>query len=78
MLILYFVTRFTLQGLRPKVPEHTPEKLSSLMEQCWQTESSVRPDFCDISITLQEIVAEVHTFKRRILCLTWLYDVSYH
>jgi hypothetical protein len=62
--MMHLMVDFSLQGLRPIIPEQTPYKLSSLIEQCWQTEPSVRPDFCHISIALQQLVAEVGAFQR--------------
>lgn len=53
------------QGLRPKIPDQTPPKLSTLIERCWQAEPSERPDFCDISLVLQNLITEVGENEQR-------------
>ena len=48
-----------LQGLRPPIPRSAPPLLSSLMERCWDTNPSQRPEFADIVKELVQIIAEV-------------------
>lgn len=36
-------------GLRPTIPESTPEALSKLIQQCWDAEPNFRPSFMDVS-----------------------------
>lgn len=48
------------QGLRPQIPEQTPAELSALIERCWQDNPSKRPDFCDISVILQDLLFKAH------------------
>ncbi|OVA08866.1 Protein kinase domain [Macleaya cordata] len=47
------------KGLRPTIPKNTHPKLVELLEQCWQQNPSLRPDFSEIIETLQEIAKEV-------------------
>jgi serine/threonine protein kinase len=47
------------KGLRPTIPSSTPPKLVELLERCWATNSSERPEFSSITTYLQEIVKEV-------------------
>lgn len=49
------------QGLRPQIPEQTPAELSALIERCWQDSPSERPDFCDISVILQNLLSKVRS-----------------
>ncbi|CAK9203622.1 unnamed protein product [Sphagnum troendelagicum] len=47
------------KGLRPTIPSSTPPKLAELLERCWATNSSERPEFSSITTYLQEIVKEL-------------------
>ncbi|KAK1394843.1 serine/threonine-protein kinase STY46 [Heracleum sosnowskyi] len=47
------------KGLRPTIPKHTLPKLADLLENCWQQDPVLRPDFNEIIRILQQIVKEV-------------------
>ncbi|KAL8115790.1 hypothetical protein AgCh_022334 [Apium graveolens] len=47
------------KGLRPTIPKHTLPKLADLLENCWQQDPVLRPDFTEIIRILQQIVKEV-------------------
>lgn len=50
---------FVIQGLRPIIPKHTLPKLADLLENCWQQDPVLRPEFTEIIRILQQIVKEV-------------------
>lgn len=43
------------KGLRPTIPKNTHPKLAELLERCWQQDSTLRPDFSEIILILQQI-----------------------
>ncbi|KAM7479484.1 hypothetical protein LguiA_027697 [Lonicera macranthoides] len=47
------------KGLRPSIPMHTHPNLTRLLERCWQQDPASRPDFSEITVTLQKIAKEV-------------------
>lgn len=48
------------KGLRPDIPDHCPEVLSSMMKMCWADDSAVRPSFDEImSIIDNDIGPEI-------------------
>ncbi|CAM6085958.1 unnamed protein product [Calypogeia fissa] len=47
------------KGLRPTIPKHTNPKIADLLERCWKADPSLRPEFSEITVTLQEILKEV-------------------
>lgn len=47
------------QGLHPTVPEGTPPKLAGLIQQCFQRDAKMRPDWSEILNVLEQ-VKEVH------------------
>ncbi|KAL8108072.1 hypothetical protein AgCh_024493 [Apium graveolens] len=49
-------------GLRPTILKHTLLKLADLLENCWQQDPVLRPDFTKIIRILQQIVKEVVLF----------------
>ncbi|XP_075511316.1 serine/threonine-protein kinase STY46-like isoform X2 [Primulina tabacum] len=56
------------KGLRPTIPTRTHPKLAELLERCWQQDPTLRPDFTEITESLQKISKEVGgdgTDKRR-------------
>ena len=42
-----------LNGHRPRLPDHCPRELIILLGECWNTNSSVRPSFIEISTRLE-------------------------
>ncbi|KAL8098703.1 hypothetical protein AgCh_031449 [Apium graveolens] len=46
-------------GLRPLILKHTLPKLADLLENCWQQDPVLRPDFTEIIRILQQIVKEI-------------------
>ncbi|KAL8133898.1 hypothetical protein AgCh_009095 [Apium graveolens] len=47
------------KGLRPTILKHTLPKLVDLLENCWQQDPVLRPDFTEIIRILQQIVKEI-------------------
>ncbi|KAG5547593.1 hypothetical protein RHGRI_013330 [Rhododendron griersonianum] len=47
------------QGLRPTIPKNAHPKLAELLRKCWQQDPTSRPDFSEITETLQQIAKEV-------------------
>ncbi|XP_071709785.1 serine/threonine-protein kinase STY46-like isoform X2 [Rutidosis leptorrhynchoides] len=43
------------KGLRPIIPEHTHPKIMELLEQCWQQDPSLRPEFSEIITMLKHL-----------------------
>ncbi|XP_056177144.1 serine/threonine-protein kinase STY46-like [Syzygium oleosum] len=43
------------KGLRPTIPEHTHPDLEKLLNECWEREPSLRPEFSEIVEILQQI-----------------------
>ncbi|KAI3507136.1 hypothetical protein L1887_21936 [Cichorium endivia] len=41
--------------MRPSIPMHCPRPLAQLMEQCWDTDPTKRPEMNDVVIVLEEI-----------------------
>eukprot|EP00890_Picochlorum_soloecismus_P004714 jgi/Picsp_1/5243/NSC_02606-R1_protein len=52
MQIIYYVG---VLAQRPKMPSTAPENLKLLIEDCWQTEPTARPDFKDVLSRLQKM-----------------------
>ncbi|CAM8902390.1 unnamed protein product [Rhodiola kirilowii] len=46
------------KGMRPSTPKDTHPKLVSLLENCWQQDPTLRPNFSDITPILQDIMRE--------------------
>ncbi|KAI3507135.1 hypothetical protein L1887_21935 [Cichorium endivia] len=42
--------------MRPSIPMHCPRPLTQLMEQCWDTDPTKRPEMNDVVVVLEEIV----------------------
>ncbi|KAL4557498.1 hypothetical protein LXL04_035678 [Taraxacum kok-saghyz] len=58
------------KGLRPVIPKHTHPGIVGLLEQCWQHDPSLRPEFSEIIITLMHLskmvlIEEKRSIKRR-------------
>ncbi len=51
------INELVREGVRPELPEDINTRLSSLIQQCWQTEAPERPTFEEICFDLQEIKA---------------------
>nr|GLL28399.1 serine/threonine-protein kinase STY46-like isoform X2 [Ipomoea trifida] len=47
------------KGLRPTLPKQTHPKLAELLEKCWQHDPTCRPDFSEITESLQQMAKEV-------------------
>ncbi|KAL7118478.1 hypothetical protein ACP275_02G004100 [Erythranthe tilingii] len=47
------------KGLRPTIPKLTHQKLTELLERCWQQDPALRPDFCEVTELLKQISKEV-------------------
>lgn len=47
------------QGLRPTIPKNTHPRLAELLERCWQQDPTLRPDFTEILVILQDLAKEV-------------------
>ncbi|KAF3335583.1 serine/threonine-protein kinase HT1 isoform X1 [Carex littledalei] len=47
------------KGLRPTIPDGTHPKLIELLEKCWQSDPSLRPNFSEILDILYSIAKEV-------------------
>ncbi|CAM8946191.1 unnamed protein product [Rhodiola kirilowii] len=47
------------QGLRPELPENVHPTLSHIMQRCWDSDPSNRPDFPDIIVELEQLLQEV-------------------
>ncbi|KAJ7966923.1 putative Protein kinase [Quillaja saponaria] len=47
------------KGLRPYIPGHTHPKLVELLEQCWQHDPCLRPEFSEIVKVLQHMAKRV-------------------
>ncbi|KAM7260417.1 hypothetical protein ACFE04_016158 [Oxalis oulophora] len=45
--------------LRPSIPKSTHPKLAQLLEKCWQQDPTLRPNFSEITVILQQIAKEV-------------------
>ncbi|KAL8132510.1 hypothetical protein AgCh_008121 [Apium graveolens] len=56
------VQKVNAWGLRPTIPKHTLPKLVDLLENYWQQDPVLRPDFTEIIRILQQIVKEVVLF----------------
>jgi len=54
------------KGLRPTIPKETNSKLVELIENCWQQDPSLRPDFSQILEDLHAITKEVNSEERKI------------
>uniref|UniRef100_A0A7I4E4F0 non-specific serine/threonine protein kinase n=1 Tax=Physcomitrium patens TaxID=3218 RepID=A0A7I4E4F0_PHYPA len=48
------------KGLRPTIPKNIPPKLVDLLQRCWKTDPSERPEFSETTLILQEILKEVN------------------
>ncbi|KAL9663334.1 hypothetical protein QQ045_028174 [Rhodiola kirilowii] len=48
-------------GLRPAIPKDTHPKLAALLEECWQQDPTLRPNFSEIIQILQDIAREGRT-----------------
>jgi len=48
------------KGLRPTIPSGINPKLTALMQRCWNTDPAERPNFSNITTSLQEILKEVN------------------
>jgi hypothetical protein len=59
---LTFFPRQMMQGLRPTIPKHTNPRIADLLERCWKSDPALRPEFAEITVTLQEILKEVYSF----------------
>lgn len=46
-------------SLRPQIPEYCDPEWRSLMERCWSTEPSERPNFIKIANQLRAMAAKV-------------------
>ncbi|KAL8253437.1 hypothetical protein R6Q59_037130 [Mikania micrantha] len=57
------------KGLRPVIPKHTHPEIVGLLEQCWQQDPSLRPEFSEIITVLLHCskmeVEEKRSIKRR-------------
>ncbi|KAI3706086.1 hypothetical protein L1987_76341 [Smallanthus sonchifolius] len=57
------------KGLRPVIPKHTHPEIAGLLEQCWQQDPSLRPEFSEIITVLlhcsKMVVEEKRSIKRR-------------
>jgi serine/threonine protein kinase len=49
----------SLKGVRPTIPEGTPEYYSSLIRDCWNQKPNLRPNFSDILIRLSRAIREL-------------------
>lgn len=49
------------KGLRPTIPRGTNSRLAELMERCWHTNPTERPEFSEITKLMQEILREVES-----------------
>ncbi|KAJ7523571.1 hypothetical protein O6H91_18G054700 [Diphasiastrum complanatum] len=47
------------KGLRPSIPKHAPPKLTELLERCWCANPAKRPEFSEITLTLQKMDREL-------------------
>lgn len=47
------------KGLRPTIPKNTHPRLAELLERCWQQDPTLRPDFTEILVILQDLAKEV-------------------
>ncbi|KAG0583370.1 hypothetical protein KC19_3G131200 [Ceratodon purpureus] len=47
------------KGLRPTIPKNIHPKLVDLLQRCWKTDPSERPEFSETTLMLQEILKEV-------------------
>lgn len=47
------------KGLRPPIPKGTHPKLAQLMERCWHTNPSERPEFSEILRMIPDILREI-------------------
>lgn len=50
---------WTLQGLRPTIPKNINPKLAELLQKCWKSDPSERPEFSETTTMLQQILKEV-------------------
>eukprot|EP00850_Spirogloea_muscicola_P014586 SM000106S13934 [mRNA] locus=s106:80853:83893:+ [translate_table: standard] len=48
-------------SVRPRIPAHCPPSLRGLMEQCWDNNPQVRPEFNDIITRLSNVQQELWT-----------------
>lgn len=48
------------KGLRPTIPKNIHPKLVDLLQRCWKTDPSERPEFSETTLLLQEILKEVN------------------
>jgi hypothetical protein len=48
-----------MTNLRPEIPAHCPESLSSLIEECWHRDPDCRPDFEAIYERIEKIEEEI-------------------
>lgn len=57
------------KGLRPVIPKHTHPGIVGLLEQCWQQDPSLRPEFSEIITILMNlskmVLEEKRSIKRR-------------
>ncbi|XP_071728585.1 serine/threonine-protein kinase STY46-like [Rutidosis leptorrhynchoides] len=54
------------KGLRPIIPKHTHPEIVKLLEQCWQQDPSLRPEFSEIITILMHLSTMVVEEKRSI------------
>jgi hypothetical protein len=47
------------KGLRPTIPKSTHPRLTELLEKCWQQDPTLRPNFSEIIVILQQLAKEV-------------------
>ncbi|KAM7260823.1 hypothetical protein ACFE04_026298 [Oxalis oulophora] len=51
------------KGLRPTIPKQTHPRLTELLEKCWQQDPTLRPNFSEIIVILQQLAKEVTSDK---------------
>ncbi|KAL9238430.1 hypothetical protein vseg_012851 [Gypsophila vaccaria] len=53
------------KGLRPTIPKNCHPKFAELLENCWQQDPALRPNFSEIIPILQQIAKEVASEEER-------------
>lgn len=49
------IRRCLIKYTRPSIPRHCPRSLAKLMEQCWDTDPTKRPEMEEVVVILEEI-----------------------
>jgi hypothetical protein len=66
----------SIRGLRPEIPSHVPERLARLLQDCWHEDPSQRPEFSDVSASIDIPLLQAGLVSNRILCFLMFFCCS--